>query len=386
MKTFVKALWNWLGRVFSREEPPTVKAGPEPARFVSPQDVLDAFTAGRNPFERQAPPEEWLKLVREGAPGLLIPSEEGGTPWLRSEQEAFTNAAPDAGPKAAILDSSQSPGYRSSSAPRVVNSDPPATEAPSKSQPGQGDPNTPDFSARPARAKSTPDQPRAAKTWMDAKHSDRSIESARKTEKQCSTSPLELESPNKPTTRKLPDVDREETGPVMQGAAQVEAPVERELRSSRSSIDPSPPHGAKGLPRPRLDNFHRPKLELRPATTLVPAPNTEERQRSKPETPTKWVSAPGLEALRQPGIEYQAHPQAMLPRRAQEAPRHERSETHPASATESPVAARWWSGEQEYDRWPELPPSPAAPTENAIRVLRNSDRLRANDLEQRGGR
>jgi hypothetical protein len=35
----------------------------------------------RSLFELAGPSEEWLRLVREGAPELLVPAEEGGTPW-----------------------------------------------------------------------------------------------------------------------------------------------------------------------------------------------------------------------------------------------------------------------------------------------------------------
>ena len=35
----------------------------------------------RETFGSSGPPEAWLKLVREGAPELLLPVEQGGTPW-----------------------------------------------------------------------------------------------------------------------------------------------------------------------------------------------------------------------------------------------------------------------------------------------------------------
>jgi hypothetical protein len=39
-------------------------------------------------FEPAGPPEEWLKMVREGAPQLLLPAEKGGAPWHGSPTAA----------------------------------------------------------------------------------------------------------------------------------------------------------------------------------------------------------------------------------------------------------------------------------------------------------
>jgi len=46
------------------------------------EQLIDPLLASL--FEPAGPPEEWLKIVREGAPQLLLPAERGGTPWRGS--------------------------------------------------------------------------------------------------------------------------------------------------------------------------------------------------------------------------------------------------------------------------------------------------------------
>ena len=59
----------------------------------SPQDQGPAPIAGRinqvDAHRDAGPPEEWLALVRERAPGLLLAVEEGGTPWQEYSSAAM---------------------------------------------------------------------------------------------------------------------------------------------------------------------------------------------------------------------------------------------------------------------------------------------------------
>lgn len=102
LKTLARRLRDWLNRVLQEAESPISGAHGEASPSFSGSSDPGARDEGSEPIsgtEEQAapssqnlfgpagPPEEWLRLVREGAPELLLPVEEGGTPWqgLRGE-------------------------------------------------------------------------------------------------------------------------------------------------------------------------------------------------------------------------------------------------------------------------------------------------------------
>ena len=101
LKTLARKLRDWLNRVLE-EDGHAVAAGPSSTPEVrSIEDAPDPVR-GSSPWEEPAgPPEDWLRRVREGAPGLLLPAEEGGMPRLQSRevvrnrvQQELTFAAP----------------------------------------------------------------------------------------------------------------------------------------------------------------------------------------------------------------------------------------------------------------------------------------------------
>ena len=79
------------------------------------------------------PPADWLERVRKGAPELLLPVEEGGTPWQTAlEATAQTESLPkDEAPKISVAPPSQWPLSRRSAArpDTAVSSRPNATSA-----------------------------------------------------------------------------------------------------------------------------------------------------------------------------------------------------------------------------------------------------------------
>jgi hypothetical protein len=102
LKSLARRLRDWLNRVLQEAESPASGAHGEASPSFSGSSDPGARDEGSEPisgtgeqaapssqnlFGPAGPPEEWLRLVREGAPELLLPVEEGGTPWqgLRGE-------------------------------------------------------------------------------------------------------------------------------------------------------------------------------------------------------------------------------------------------------------------------------------------------------------
>ena len=83
MRRWTRRLRDWLNVVL--DEPVVGVA----AQNLAPEAALSQASAtgqaipspARETLGSSGPPEAWLKLVQEGAPELLLPVEEGGTPW-----------------------------------------------------------------------------------------------------------------------------------------------------------------------------------------------------------------------------------------------------------------------------------------------------------------
>jgi hypothetical protein len=101
LETLARRLRDWLNGFLQEAESPASEAhgqaSPSFSGSYDPGALNDdsepisgteeaARPSSQNLFDPGVPPEEWLRLVREGAPELLLPVEEGGTPWrgLRS--------------------------------------------------------------------------------------------------------------------------------------------------------------------------------------------------------------------------------------------------------------------------------------------------------------
>ena len=101
LKTLARKLRDWLNRVLE-EDGHAVPANPSSTSEVRSIENAPDPVSGSSPWEEPAgPPEDWLRRVREGAPGLLLTAEEGGMPRLQSRegvrnrvQEEMTFAAP----------------------------------------------------------------------------------------------------------------------------------------------------------------------------------------------------------------------------------------------------------------------------------------------------
>jgi len=106
VKTMARQLRDWLNHYLedgasaapTRQPPAT---GLESAVLSDPSQKDETseptFYGEEQPapdwFKPAGPPEEWLRMVREGAPELLVSPEDGGTPWQGSLQAELGDQA-----------------------------------------------------------------------------------------------------------------------------------------------------------------------------------------------------------------------------------------------------------------------------------------------------
>ena len=83
-----RSLRNWWGKFLLGDAHPAAGQSQEEAPASPPISVAEhegtaAVATLEEPFD---PVVDWLARVREGAPGLLLSPEEGGTPWVRAAE------------------------------------------------------------------------------------------------------------------------------------------------------------------------------------------------------------------------------------------------------------------------------------------------------------
>lgn len=101
LRILARKMRDWLSRFLDEDGSPPMECVPDAVHSgeSSPNGgMLSSIAplASQSFFEPAGPTAEWLRMVEEGAPELLLPPEEGGTPWegLRTQPVEFARPAP----------------------------------------------------------------------------------------------------------------------------------------------------------------------------------------------------------------------------------------------------------------------------------------------------
>lgn len=364
----------------------------------------------RNPFESAPPPEAWLKMAQEYAPRLLVPPEHGGTQWQ------------------------QAAGMDSMTHPRIPR---PATDPASVGMPKKSEMLAHDAQEIPDQfpdlpAGRTPPEHSTqlgmlgkmirklawkAKPAVPAVQSSRTFATVSTGVSGLTTQPKRVESHDADNrahvvsreVRQLEKVAVHKNTPAVKRAELLRARVRSWLRVVRLNPSERTPRDAKmqlvtpESRAPKMPVLHaqppkpvraaRSPISSAPARGNLRAPQKLTQPQSQStlhraaqekvlaaRRPSKSqpISWPSLKSPAPNHVDHAGIAPAMVEAKQNDSSRvAERQKPHAGSST-------WWFSSATDDRWPELPahsnsgPEPAA-------LLRNADRQRALDLEQRGG-
>jgi hypothetical protein len=353
-------------------------------------------------FEPAGPPEEWLRLVREGAPELLLPEEEGGTAWrgLRSpamESEVQEEWSAEAANSVSMpsLPKSEKRRDRPATGPTSTKT---STESiwrklqrraadvivkhqhgsekprrgivervmersihPRRTGPGVLSNNRQGREAEPAPQPTVPEQRSSGSRESHSSDSSASIEGPgvrrpRHPAPATNVVPLRRSSLTHNAPASLPP-RKKESDPLAPG----------DFKSSRSvpgRVSDEPPRARlceahlltehAPLERPRMREEKFPTLTSDSRRRASASQGTADARQSHPEM-TADVNGPKLSPARAPSA-----PLPLMPARGPEA--------------------------DANDRWPELPETHSGPGADWQQFVRRAEHLRALDIEQRGGR
>ena len=378
--------------------------GPLPTSVSEEQIGAPAWSALNPP----GPPEDWLRRVREGAPGLLLPAEEGGTPSFRA-------------PGAPIGESQ--PQQEMTSTPAAPVRSPEALS---------------DFEERrAARVHTSPPRLASGKNeWMP--HLKRHVihlfarlaekEKSRR-QKHSATEPQAEHERQVALARERPEFVGEVRPPQTPQEAAVESrhPVGSEIRAATVALRWTERVKQRIQEAVQTASANR-------STSMAPA-EPEKVQRANPPTAaavlketraaagqvgTKVDRGPSQPAVTSRAFERSSKRQPWpvmdvpastissrtwmpLPARAQDLAKRTRESAGTGNECEQEAtriddaraiqpADQWTlasghsSRSERDDPWPELPEVQSRSIAESTQFLRNTERLRALDLEQRGGR
>jgi len=409
MKALARKLRDWLngfleepGDLVAGARPETI--GPEAATATTPSEQEQEIdTPAWTTLSQQGPPEDWLRRVREAAPGLLLPADESGMPRFKESVRGG-------------IGERQSQHEKSSRLAATVQS----AEAYASAQTSPANP------------------PSGKKTWVQDLKSDFIDAFARRAEKdrypreENSAPHRQAQRPvvfagSRPefaedvrtseTTQEVATNLQHQSGPQIRRAAKV-APswtervkqriheVLRTLADGSSFATPSVAVKAQG-PSPRFAATHNEaaatagrigtKMDREPSN---PAPTF--RASERPSTPETHSPSKHRWAVKDfPSSTVNDRTWTPLPTEAHDFANRIRETASTTTGRErsSPraddlrttqlVGQAAWNQTPESERvdpWPELPDDQSISTSELAQLLRSAERLRTLDLEQRGGR
>jgi len=344
------------------------------------------------PDAQAVPPEEWLALVREGAPELLLPVEEGGTPWYRATSENLNEREP-------VEEEFQAP-----KAPLPV----------SGAQPLQFE-KVPEKTRR-ERANSTATKMtwrQSIKEWFATRvFSSKTKEKLRPQPAHAGLSPDRGERVKQRPQDILPAGAASESSSKARVAENVKSgqPVLAEAPAPLSFRSTLPSAPRKGLQPPSVPQIRWQVAHSSGATCQAEAlqsgsevyGNSSEvavRFRKSEQAcdgaagrqPEKKVRASISDSEQWPVLGTARNPGALPPekRRAGTNDGKSRKDVFPAAPSTPDSGILNWRPSpkpERDDRWPELPEDRPMNNTRSMELLRSSERLRALDLEQKGGR
>ena len=324
-------------------------------------------------------PEEWLARVQEGGPSLLLPVEENGAPWYRETPEALEENS--------LQEGTLFPS------PRVPQSQPPPShfERPEKIAGVASDSTTPWTSREPVeRSESSASRPeprwseRLKQGLQDVVRNPLGNESRSKTqmvEKQGDQPEKRTENVTSPSRGRAGESapKTEHHGPRHVYDATRQNRQDEGSTSQRAEAAGFPSEAVRSLLQPPAV-FRRPE----PVTTDVVRlggsgqPSSEKIPASAP-NPKMWPPFPDLAG--NPAFPIQKIlPSDEVKFDTKKAP------FAPASADPWALGSDPWPKSERSDLWPELPEEEPMQAVEGLQLLRASERLRALDFEQRGGR
>jgi hypothetical protein len=442
LRVLAGALRNWLGGFLGKGERSTSGDGRTPQRpVVVPQDIEGLIsqlpssqgeqpTATRwNPFKPKGPPEEWLKIVREGAPKLLIPSEEGGTRWHRASHVPAGSEPSEPSMRQTVPDPFRPSGpvksEKSPSTPAGTSSDITALIKPNWLQylkrgietgvldAGRKKETKKEEESQPSRPVAPQHVSSSAPLWSEqggaASTERRQVSQLYSgdsvplplTQDRRKTSPIPAwVEPVKRRLRQLLDVGRTDRRDTRIKSTKTEVALGRTAPMG-DAISPAATHDVATRQFTRESG-----ISLGPTPELIRLPRASEEVRHEADTARQQrvetdTHAVTVNLKRMPGLPLELD----SPTPSTQSGTSEGGELEPVKIgfdqgmfrpPQSPAArpnpehrkvASHWSPEADRDdRWPDLPPEQPPARENTMHLLRSSERLHALDLEQRGGR
>jgi hypothetical protein len=308
------------------------------------------------------PPEEWLAIVREIAPELLLPVEEGGRPWRGVSSATREESQPAEEPLS----------------PATV---PPRDSGPQHFSPRIFAPIPEGEEAKPAQKRFPSPLPAAQKSEKHAEQVAPPAPGSRRSEP--IKHGLAEAWPKAPASRfpsKANVVEKEKTRLQSKEESQASAPSDsRTVRSAKWTESEAQKSEAYHLLResaPERDSsFRRPAARRFPAE--VHRALAEQRVTlQRAERTFGGVSRGSESAAAKP--EFVSTGQSKLEKRL--------LPTAPVPPDALEVSPRESQKPERDDPWPELPESQPVASTSWGEFLRSSEHLRALDLEQRGGR
>ena len=432
LKTLARKLRDWLNGFLAEPDRSAVDEGQGPSATLPP-----SVSAARNSQDRQGaeqgsgigdptevppeglgedggPPEAWLALVRERAPELLLPIEEGETPL----REAFSAAREESNPVEERLSAPSAPvplaeprslrrqGLRQSAPHRRSNSETPAKTTWLQSLKRKFVPGVPNSVTEGVESRGVT-SPLAAE-HQSGKTAERNAPAgtARWSEQiRRKIQGVLQPAPARASLSKAEVVEKEERKPHMHQENPASPSPIPMLSSARRAKLPSPrsthqvrlhsahetastSHGAEvirsntkvdGSPCEPSVTFHRPEQSF--GEVKRGRDQSQKNALASITNPKRWppfpntagnASAPRHESVRG-RTDQGKFGREVLPT----AP-----STPDSAALNSPHSPK----SEQDDPWPELPEDRPVSTTNGLEFLRSSERLEALDREQRGGR
>ena len=393
-KTVARKLGTWLNRFLRQPSRGDRGSGePLPSPSVSsnrgtqsagpaPISAGEAEALARALLEEGGLPEEWMARVREGAPELLLPVEENGTPWYRVAPEAMGEINPQ-----------EEPLFPPPT--RVPRSEPPSWqfEQPQKSIPHAASDSTTPWTFRQSVIRNESSAPVPTPRWsqrLKQKLQD-VVRNPPGNKSRSKTQMAEKE-------RKKPETPRESValpplGRVREISQKIDLQSPRRgyeapRQNPHDDVSPSPrveamrsrSEAGRGLSEPPVA-FRR----TEPVLNEVDVRLGRSLQQWSEETPA-LATNPKMWPLfsdnaRNPGVPIQkSSPVDQVEFDKKTLP------VAPAGADPWGLGSSRWPESKRSDLWPELPEDQPMQAVEGAQLLRGSERLRALDFEQKGGR
>jgi len=310
------------------------------------------------------PPEEWLAMVREVAPELLLPVEEGGRPWLGMSSPGMEESEP----VEERLSTAPAPPPRTSRSQHFSPGVFPSLRKEEGRQPEQERFRSPLPAAQKSEKSAQPSAPAPTSLWTQ-RIEQRFADVLPKAQEKSEASPPS-------NSRALPSAKRTELQALRSEAFH----GRRKSTPEYGATFPGPEASRSTAPVER-DLSQQPVTLQRPELAVGEVAHGGRSQRDDPSTtsPRRWPPSPdNVQEFAAPKREFVSADQS-------------KPEKRPLAAAPAPPAAgaassRRSQASERDDPWPELPESQPVAGAQWREFLGSAERLRALDLEQSGGR